>query len=170
MNRLVVLAAGVIGVSAVAQGARQDQSHRANAACALITAAELESTIGGKGSGFNDTASVAPGDPDVCNGTAGNATIQLRLIPQVNSGYLDSWKKLAELTVQMGGHVDQESAGPISCRATTPPPALAASSGFMTSCTVSKSPKLAVIEVTTKAALVPIAKVRPLAVKMQSRF
>lgn len=169
MSKLVVLA-GVIGVVAVAHGAAQGPSRRANAACALVTAAELESAIGGKVGGFSDAASAVAGDPDVCNGTAANATIQLRLIPQVNADYLNSWKKLGDLTVHMGGHVDLEPAGAISCRAMTPPPALAAASGFMTSCTVSKSPKLAVIEVDSKAALVPIAKVRPLAVKMQSRF
>jgi hypothetical protein len=144
----------------------------ANPACALVTVAEVEAALGGKVTGLNNAPSGVPDDAQVCTGTIPGATIGLRLIPQLSQATVDARKKLVDLMLQMGAHVEMNTDGPISCQAVTPPPAMVASTGFETSCSVSKSPKLATIEIGTKTqtAMVPIAKLRLLAVKMLGRL
>jgi hypothetical protein len=133
-------------------------------ACALATPAELEA-LGGKATMTAGTM----GTVETCNGTAGAANVLVRLIKRTGDAPKSNEHAGVEAVKKMGATVETKTFGPIFCMAVTPSAQLAAY-GFTTSCTVSKHPMYAVIEVKTQKAGTPIDKLRPIAEKMASRF
>jgi hypothetical protein len=154
--RAASLASILVGlpVTALAQGD----------ACALATPAELESVFGGKPT-LNPTAA------DLCSGTAGAAAVVIRLVKRSGDALPPGKAEQARVQAikKMGATVETRTFGPIFCMAITPSAQLAAQ-GFTTTCTVSKHPTYAVIEVKTPKEGTPIDKLRPIAEKMSSRF
>ena len=133
-------------------------------ACALATPAELE-VLGGK-------ATMSPGTMgtvDVCNGKAGTTNVLIRLLKRSGDAPKSNEHPGVEAVKKMGATVETRTFGPIFCMAVTPNAQMAAY-GFTTTCTVSKHPMYAVIEVKTEKQGMPIDKLRPIAEKMSSRF
>ena len=134
-------------------------------ACALATPAELEAALGGK-------ATLSPGTMgtvEICNGTAGAANVLIRLLKRSGDPPAKTEHPGVEAVRKMGATVETKTFGPIFCMAITPSAQMAAY-GFTTTCTVSKHPMYAVIEVKTEKQGTPIDKLRPIAEKMSSRF
>ena len=133
-------------------------------ACALATPADLEA-LGGK-------ATMTPGTMgavEICNGTAGAANVLIRLLKRAGDPPKSNEHPGVEAVKKMGATVETKTFGPIFCMAITPSAQMAAY-GFTTTCTVSKHPMYAVIEVKTEKRGTPIHKLRPIAEKMSSRF
>jgi hypothetical protein len=136
-----------------------------NKACALATPAELEAALGSK-------ATMAPGTMgavEICNGTAGAANVLIRLLKRAGDPPKTTEHPGVEAVKRMGATVETKTYGPIFCMVVTPS-AQMASYGFTTTCTVSKHPMYAVIEVKTQKQATPIDKLHPIAEKMSSRF
>jgi hypothetical protein len=135
-------------------------------ACALATPAELETVLGAK-------ATLAPstmGTADVCSAKAGATAVVIRLVKRTGDPPSEKTAHAGvEAVKKMGATVETKTFGPIFCMAITPNAQMAAY-GFTTTCTVSKHPMYAVIEVNTPKQGTPIDKLRPIAEKMSSRF
>lgn len=136
-------------------------------ACALITGAELESSLGGKATW--GTPSTLPGGVDACSGASGPVTVTLRHFKRTGDPSGEKEKAGIEMMRKMGAKVEVQKAGPITCVALSPNAELAAY-GFTTSCTAAKAPMFAVIEATSRTGAIPIDRLRPLAEKMLTRF
>ncbi|HMF91081.1 MAG TPA: hypothetical protein VKL40_10575 [Candidatus Angelobacter sp.] len=144
---------------------------QANKACGLASPAEIEGVLGAKVTGLNPQG---PGGASAqfCMGTSPKASVMLRLAKRKNAGPPgEAERKGIEIYRKMGAQVDVQTFGPITCSAVIPPKNLEAH-GFNTTCTVSKGDAVAGIEITvkTRADMVPIEKLRPLAEKMSGRF
>ena len=164
MNRLIMAFALVIvpGASLIANA-------QGNKACSLVTAAELESVLGGKVTGLSSQAT-GSADVQMCTANAPKARVLLR-IARMKGG--DGKKEAAgiEMARKMGAQVDVKTWGSITCSTFIPPKNLEAH-GFNTTCTVKKGGAVAGVEITAKsrADMVPIDKLHPLAEKMAARF
>src|SRR5262245_447301 len=140
-----------------------------NKACGLLTAAELESVLNSKVSGLNGGG--MPGnEAQICTGTSPKASVMLR-IARSKGNSKDAAAKGLEIVRQMGAQVDVKTFGPITCSTVIPPKNLEAH-GFNTTCTITKADSVAGVEITakTRADMVPIDKLHPLAEKMAGRF
>lgn len=151
-----------------------------NKACALATAAELESVIGAKVSDLKgDAFSGHTGQGDVelqmCSGNTAKGTVVVRIGKRTGNSAgapsADAARSGIEKMKKMGAQVDVKINGPITCSTIVPPKNLE-QYGFNTTCSVAKPPQVAAIEIQTKtrADMVPIEKLRPLAEKMAGRF
>jgi hypothetical protein len=135
--------------------------------CYLVTAAELESLLGPRTSGLTTNNW---GTGDICSGRTAKGAFTLRLAkegtPKANAP-ADGVK----LMRRMGAQVDVKSFGPITCSNVIPPKDREAD-GFNTTCTVTKNGQFGAIEVVTKtrADMVPIDKLKPIAEKIASRM
>jgi len=140
-----------------------------NKACGLLTASELESTLGVKVS-MSGSGSMEDGKAELCTGESQTVTVLLRLAKRT-AGTGGDAKAGVEAARTMGAQVDVKVFGPISC-STVVPPASLAQYGFNTTCTVSKSSAVAGVEVVTKTQkdMLSIEQLRPLAEKMVNRF
>ena len=135
-------------------------------ACALATPAELEVVLGGKASLSPSTAGAA----DVCSAKVGANAVVIRLVQRTGEPPSEKTTQAGvEAVKKMGATVETRTFGPIFCMAITPSAQMAAH-GFTTTCTVSKHPMYAVIEVKTAKQGMPIDKLRPIAEKMAGRF
>jgi hypothetical protein len=144
---------------------------QANKACALATPAEIESVLGAKVAGLNsqDTGGASA---QICMGSSPKGQVMLRLAKRKNDGPPgEKERKGIEIYKKMGAQVDVQTFGPVVCSTIIPPKNLEPH-GFNTTCTVSKSDAVAGIEITakTRADMVPIEKLHPLAEKMSGRF
>ena len=166
MTRCIVELAlvGVLG-AAFAAGAEDK-------ACGLLTAAELESAVGGKVSGLSGSG-LTGANAHICTGHTPTATVVLRMGTRSASDGKESGKasKGIEMVRKMGVQVDVKTFGPVTCSTMIPPKNLE-QYGFNTTCSVVKGATVAAIEVGAKAQkdMVSIDKLRPLAEKMASRF
>ena len=135
-------------------------------ACALATPAELETVLGTK-------ATLNPatmGGTDACSAKAGATAVVMRLIQRTGEPPSEKTRQAGvEAVKKMGATVETKTFGPIYCMAITPSAQMAAH-GYTTTCTVSKHPMYAVIEVKTEKQGMPMDKLRPIAEKMSSRF
>ena len=139
--------------------------------CKLLTQAEIESVLGAKVVGLNaqDTGRATA---QICMGTSPKGSVMLRIAKQKSEGSPgERERKGIEIYKKMGAQVDVQTFGPITCSAVIPPKSLEAH-GFNTTCTVTKGDTVAGIEITakTRADMVPIDKLHPLAEKMPGRF
>lgn len=141
---------------------------QANKACGLLTAAELQSVVGGSVAGLNGSS--MPGDVQICTGTSPKAQVMLRIARRKGDSSAAAAKGL-EIAKKMGAQVDLKTFGPIIC-STIVPPKDKEVYGFNTTCTVTKGDTVAGVEITAKnqADMVPIDKLHPLAEKMAGRF
>jgi hypothetical protein len=134
-------------------------------ACTLVTPAELESLLGKKVP-MNGSAI---GTVHICSGRTPAVSVMLRMAQRKpGPGNEAAGAAAAEA---MGAKVDVKTFGPITC-STIVPPKDKEMYGFNTTCSVLKGTTLAAIEITSKsrAAMVPIEKLRPVAEKMATRF
>jgi hypothetical protein len=159
---LVVIATVLSGVLCLASRAAGP-----NKACELLTPAEVEDALGAKASAF------AEGAGGFCYATTPTLTIMVRFAARKNKN--DATGREArgiEIMKQMGGQVDVQSFGPVTCSTLVPPANLAQTVGFNTTCSVTKGEAVAAVEVTAKAQadMVAIDKLRPLAAKLATRF
>jgi len=167
MKRQIVVALALIAghsLIAVAEG---------NKACALASPAEIESVLGAKVTGLN-----SPGTGDssaqICMGNSSKGSVMLRLAKRRNEGAGsagEAERKGLEIAKKMGAQVDLKTFGPVTCSTIIPPKSLE-EHGFNTTCAISKPPQVAAIEIKTKtrADMVPIEKLHPLAEKIAGRF
>jgi hypothetical protein len=139
-----------------------------NKACGLATPAELESVLGSK-VGTLRASSLPAGDAQMCSGGTPQAQVLLRLARR-KAGSEGKEAKGALIAKQMGAQVDVKTFGLVTCSTFIPPESMRA--GYNTTCTVKKGDMVAGIEITvkTRAAMVTIDKLRPIAEKMPSRF
>lgn len=137
-----------------------------NKACGLITAAELQSVLG---SSVALRGASMPGDVQMCTGSTPQARVLLRLARRKTAPGTEA--KGIEIAKKMGAQVDVKTFGPITCSTFIPPKNLE-EHGFNTTCTVTKADTVAGVEITAKsrAGMVPIEKLHPLAEKMSGRF
>jgi hypothetical protein len=144
---------------------------QANKACALASPAEIEGVLGAKVAGLK-AQQTGDASTQICMGTSPKGRVMLRLAKQKSEGTPgEKERKGIEIAKKMGAQVDVQTSGPITCSTFIPPQSLEAH-GFNTTCTVTKGDAVAGIEITakTRADMVPIAKLRPLAEKMSGRF
>jgi hypothetical protein len=141
-----------------------------NKACGLATATELESALGGKVGALHGS-SMPGSDAQICSGATPQAQVMLRLARR-KEGSEGKEAKGVQIAKQMGAQVDVKTFGPVTCSTFIPPENMQARAGFNTTCTMKKGDMVAGIEITTRsrAAMVPIDKLRPIAEKMPSRF
>jgi hypothetical protein len=140
-----------------------------NKACGLATPSELESVLGSKVAGLHGSST--PGsDAQICSGNTPQAQVMLR-IARRKEGSEGKEAKGIEIAKKMGAQVDVKTYGAITCSSFIPPKSLEAH-GFNTTCTVKKGDTVAGVEITAKsrAEMVAIDKLRPLAEKMADRF
>jgi hypothetical protein len=136
-------------------------------ACALVMPAELEAALGEKAAmkpqGGTATASI-------CSGTTPKASVMLRVAVK-REGSADAAKAGAEMMRKKGIAVDVQTFGPITCSTMIPPENLAMY-GYNTTCSVTKGTSVAAVEVTvkSKADMVPVDRLKPLAEKMAGRL
>jgi hypothetical protein len=141
-------------------------AHGEGKACALATPAELETVLGAKATLVPGTMGAA----DICSAKAGASAVVIRLIKRAGDPPSEKTAHAGvEAVKKMGATVETKTFGPIFCMAITPSAQMAAY-GYTTTCTVSKHPMYAVIEVKTEKQGMPMDKVRPIAEKMSSRF
>lgn len=143
-----------------------------NKACALASPAEIESVLGAKVTGLNSPST--GNGAQICMGTSAKGSVMLRLATRRNESAGspgEAERKGLEIAKKMGAEVDLKTFGPITCSTIIPPKNLEAH-GFNTTCAISKPPQVAAIEVhaKTRADMVPIEKLHPLAEKMSGRF
>jgi hypothetical protein len=143
-------------------------SGQANKACGLLTAAELQSVVGGSVAGLKGGS--MPGDVQMCTGSAPKAQVMLRIARRKGDSAAAAAKGV-EIFKKMGAQVDVKTFGPITCSSVIPPKDKQVY-GFNTTCTVTKGDTVAGVEITAKnqADMVPIDKLHPLAEKMAGRF
>jgi hypothetical protein len=136
----------------------------ANKACELLTPADIEAALGAKVSTFVEGAG------GFCSATAPAVTVTVRIAKK--SGTSSREAKGVEMMKQMGGQVDVTSFGSVTCSTLVPPKNLVQTLGFNTTCSVTKGDTVAAVEVTAKAQadMVAIARLRPLAEKLATRF
>jgi hypothetical protein len=141
---------------------------QANKACGLLTAAELNSVLGGNVAGLSGGS--MPGDVQICTGSTPKARVMLRIARAKGDSGAAAAKGL-EIAKKMGAQVDVKTFGPITCSSLIPPKDKEVY-GFNTTCTVTKGDAVAGVEITAKsqADMVPIEKLHPLAEKMSGRF
>lgn len=165
MNRRNVVALGIVmALSPIANA-------QTNKACALASPAEIESVLGAKVAGLK-AQQTGDASTQICMGASPKGRVMLRLAKQKSEGTPgERERKGIEIYKQMGAQVDVQTFGPITCSAVIPPKSMQVH-GFNTTCTVTKGDTVAGIEITakTRADMVPIAKLRPLAEKMSGRF
>ena len=142
-------------------------------ACALLTASELESTLGPKVT-LSGEDNPATGGVSLCMGQAPTAKVLLRLATGLSPDRDRSGSKERagiELAKKAGAQVTVKTFGPITCSTVVPPGDLA-QYGFNTTCAVSKDTAVAAVEVTAKSQkdMVSIEQLHALAVKMLDRF
>jgi hypothetical protein len=139
--------------------------------CSLLTPAEIESVVGAKVSGLK--AQNTGGAPaQICVGTSPKGSVMLRIAKRKGEASPgERERKGIEIYKKMGAQVDVQTFGPITCSAVIPPRNLEAH-GFNTTCTVTKGDTVAGVEITakTRADMVPIERLHPLAEKMPGRF
>lgn len=136
-----------------------------NRACKLLTAAELESVIGGKLLPFQGSAY---GTGDMCTASSTTVTVMLRLAKKEQA---DAGVKSLDMLRRMGAKVNIKTFGMITCSAVTPPKHMQ-QYGFKTACSVSNTAEVAAVEVRAKKHkdMVSIDELHPLADKMAGRF
>ena len=143
----------------------------ANKACELVTAGELEALLGAKvtvdGGGGMPTA----GGAEICSARSAPASVMLRLFKRTVDPSGAKENAGIEMAKKMGAQVDVKTFGPITCSSIVPPDTLAGY-GFNTTCSVTKAPMFAVIEVNAKAKkdMVAIERLHAIAEKMAGRF
>jgi hypothetical protein len=136
-------------------------------ACDLVTSAELQASLGAPvtwGSGGR-----MPSGVEVCTGKSGAAEVMVRLFKRSDDPSGDREKAGIELLRKMGAKVEVQRFGPITCVAAAPGGKMVGHP-FTTSCSVSKAPMFAVIEVRNGERAVPIDRLRPVAEKLMKRF
>jgi len=141
---------------------------QANQACGLVTAAELQSALGGAVT----LKAGSLGTAQTCSGETPTATVLVRLFKRTGDPTGKTEQAGIDALRKMGAQVEVKATGGISCM-TAAPPAKMAAMGFGTTCTVTiKSPTIAVIEITAKNQkdMVPMEKLRAVAEKMASRL
>jgi hypothetical protein len=146
-------------------GASQAQ----NKACALVTAAELQSALGTAFSGMAPQS--APGsNADICMGQASSYRVMLRLAKRSDASGDKEAKGIA-MAKQMGAQVDVKQFGDITC-STFIPPSNMQQAGYNTTCSVFKNGQVGAVEVTAtnQKDMVPIDKLRPLADKIAGKL
>jgi hypothetical protein len=160
--RRCVLVAGLVVAGGTFVQAADD-----NKACALLTPAEIESTIAVKVPGFQGGGL---GAAQICSASSGATTVLLRLATRTGPAGREA--QGIEMAKKMGIQVEVKTFGPITCSATSPPANLAETVGYNTTCSVLKGDREAAVEVTAKAQkdAVTIDKLRTLAEKMAQRF
>jgi len=144
---------------------------QANKACVLASPAEVESVLGAKVTGLN-AQNTGGASAQICMGSSPKGSVMLRLAQRKSQGTAgEKERKGIDIYKKMGAQVDVQTFGPITCSTVIPPKNLEAY-GFNTTCTVSKGDAVAGIEITakTRADMVPIEKLHPLAEKMSGRF
>ncbi len=137
----------------------------ADKACTLVTPAELESLVGKKVP-MNGSA---VGNAHICSGHTPAVSVMLRMAQRKpGAGNEAAGVAAAEA---MGLQVDVKTFGPVTC-STMVPPKDKEMYGFNTTCSVLKGTTVAAIEIKSKsrAAMVPIEKLRPVPEKMATRF
>jgi hypothetical protein len=141
----------------------------ANHACDLMTVSELETVLGSPVA-MKGAAPMASGKTEICTGQTPTAAVTLRLATDLNPDRDRSGSKEKaglELFKNMGARVEVKRFGPIICSTIEH-----MQTGFNSTCTVVKDTAVAGIEVTAKsrADMVSIEKLHPLAEKMATRF
>jgi hypothetical protein len=141
----------------------------ANHACDLMTVSELETVLGSPVA-MKGAAPMASGKTEICTGQTPTAAVTLRLATDLNPDRDRSGSKEKaglELFKNMGARVVVKRFGPIICSTIEH-----MQTGFTSTCTVVKDTAVAGIEVTAKsrADMVSIEKLHPLAEKMATRF
>ena len=145
------IAMGVASSAAVGAG---------NKACAMVTPAELEASLGRKvtlGAG-----SVMPGGVEVCSGSGSGLEVMIRVFKRTDDPSGEKEKAGIEALRKAGVKVEVQKFGPIGC-------AVMESTSATTSCSAAKPPLFAVIEVSGKEKI-PMERLRPVAEKMMSRL
>jgi hypothetical protein len=155
---VILLLIAAINVPSVALGAD-------NRACKLLTAAEVESVLGGKLSAFQGQSYTTG---DMCTASSATVSVILRLGKKEQA---DASAKILDMMRKMGGTVEVKTTGPITCSTISPPEHMQ-HYGFKTACSLTKAVDVAVVEVRVKDQknMVSIDKLRPLADKMAGRF
>ncbi len=138
-------------------------------ACALVTAAELQSVLGAAVSGMTPS-SMPGGSAELCTGQASSYRIMLRLAKRSDPSGDKEAKGLA-MAKQMGAQVEVKKFGDVTC-STFAPPATMQQAGYNTTCSVLKNGQVGAIEITaqSQSSMIPIDKLRPLAEKIAARF
>ena len=141
-------------------------------ACALVKAAEIEAIVGAKVRRLDSGPADLGNGVDVCTGTAGDVAINIRFLPNPSKAGTEATARIVEWARQMGSAIESSSSGPIDCYVITPPDEMSDTMPRGTMCTVTKSSKIAVIELSTKsaAARVPMPKLQALARKILWRL
>jgi hypothetical protein len=136
-----------------------------NRACKLLTAAELESVVGGKLSAFQGSTY---GTGDMCTASSTTVTVMLRLAEKEQA---DAAAKSVDMLRKMGARVDFKTFGLITCSTVTPSRHMQ-NYGFKTACSVSKAAEIAAVEVRVKNQkdMVSIKELHLLADIMAVRF
>jgi hypothetical protein len=161
------------GVLAMVMGHWAIAKAEGNKACGLASPAEIESVLGAKVTGLNSPSS-GDSSAQFCMGTSLKGSVTLRFAKRrsEDSGSAgEAERKGLEIAKKMGAQVDGKTFGPITCSTIIPPKNLE-QHGFNTTCAISKPSQVAAIEIhaKTRADMVPIEKLHPLAEKMAGRF
>jgi len=167
LSRLAAAAsAGLLAVGVHASVRAAD-----NVACGLLTPAELAATLGGsvalKGSLIGTT--------QMCSGQAGTRYVMVRYVTKSEAVSEQEAaarvKQGVEAAKQRGADVETKKFGPVFCMAILSH-APGKTGGFDTTCTYSKPPRYAVVEITTSSQkdAISIDQLHALAEKMGGRF
>ena len=143
-----------------------------NPACALVTAAEIEATVGVKARSLTNGPADLGNGIAVITGTAGNVAINIRFLPNTTDVNPAATTRIVNAARQMGAQVESSTSGPVTCYVITPPEELADTVPAGTMCAVSKPTKVAVIELSTTSATarVSLSKMHALARKVLWRL
>ena len=161
-NRLLPVALAVLAAASALRGFAAD----AKKACSLVTPPELEAVLGEvptlKPQGGEEVA--------ICSGRTSKAGVLLRLAKARGSS-AEAANAGVEMARKAGMQVEVKTFGPVTCSSMTPPDNLK-NYRYNTTCTVTKDKFVAGIEITakSKADMVPIDRLRPVAEKMAGRF
>lgn len=141
-------------------------------ACALVKAAEIEAIVGAKVRRLDNGPADLGNGVAICTGTAGDVAINIRFLPNPSKVGADGTTRIVDWARQMGSAIESSSSGPIDCYVITPPDEMSDTMPTGTMCAVTKSSRIAVIELSTKtaAAKVPLPKLQALARKILARL
>jgi len=173
-NRTVILTQSFVAVVAltIVSSGSQIRAAGPNPACALVTAAEIEATVGVKVRSLNNGPADLGNGVAVCTGTAGNVAINIRFLPNATDASPAATTRIVNAARQMGSQVESSTSGSVTCYLITPPDEMADTMPTGTMCAVSKPSKIAVIELSTTnpTARVSLSKMHALARKVLWRL
>jgi hypothetical protein len=132
----------------------------------LLTAAELEAALGGKPGPMSDKQGA-----QFCSGPVGKRQVMIRVAERSPGDTGEMERKGMEMVRQMGGQIDVQTEGELTC-STMIPPATAQQMGYNTTCTILRAGVVVAVEVTsaTQKDMATTQVVKELVKKARSRM